>query len=183
MPLGTTPILLAAQVVVKNIEGLGLAASNREYSRLTLGETEVENRFAALDAGHTQANQSGDLNTYSMLDAPSIKAAAALVAQHKAGNCEEQSALAFDMLAKLGIRPLELMGVYLQDHVLVVAGRIAGTPMTPAAWNWDAVVCDPWAKRAYFATSLADEMQTIKSVTKGETRMSQKFELKPHAAW
>ena len=183
MPLGTTPLLLAAQVVVKNIEALGLAASNRDFSKKTLGETEVENRFAALDAAHTQTNQSGDLNTYAMLDAPSIKAAAGLVAQHKAGSCEEQSALAFEMLAKLGFRPLELMGVYLQDHVLVVAGRIAGTPLTPAAWNWDAVVCDPWAKRVYFATQLAGEMQTIKSVTNGETRMSQKFELKPHAAW
>jgi len=71
----------------------------------------------------------------------------------------------------------------MQDHVLVVIGRLSGTPLTPDAWNEDTVICDPWAKRAYFAYALADEMQTISRVTNGEKRMTQKFRLAPHAAW
>ena len=181
-PSTTHPTLLAAKVVVREIGALDIAASNRDYSKMTLGETVLEQRFSALDAGHLKAIDEG-YDTYGLMDAASIKAAAQLVAQHRAGNCQEQSAVALDKLARLGIRPLELMGVYQQDHVLVVAGRIMGTPFTYEAWNEDTVICDPWAKRAYFVYALKDEMQTIKSVTNGETRMTQKFELKRDKPW
>jgi hypothetical protein len=179
------PNLLAANVVVQQITALGIAASNRDYSNLIHGEQVTETRFQGLDAGLTQANQGG-LNTYGLNDAASIKAAALLVVQHRAGNCQEQAALAFDKLARLGVRPVELMGVYLQDHVLVIAGRLQGAlgqQCNFRAWNEDAVVCDPWAKRAYFVTELEDEMQTIRSVTNGETRMGQKFILNLNTAW
>jgi hypothetical protein len=148
----------------------------------THGEAEVERRFSALDGGMLDA-VGRDVDVYSLLDAPSIKEAARLVGQHRAGNCQEQAALAFDMLARAGQRPLELMSIREQDHVVVVVGRLSGTPSTHDAWNKDTVICDAWAKRAYFVYALEDEMQTIRSVTNGEVRMVQKFRLGPGAIW
>jgi hypothetical protein len=182
-PSTTHPTLVAAKAVVTEITGLGIAASNRDYSNRIFGEEVTEQRFRALDQGLVQANEQVDVNTYMLLDAASIKAAAQLVAQHRAGNCQEQSALAFDKLARLGIRPLELMNIYNQNHVLVVAGRLSGTESTFTAWNEDTVICDAWAKRAYFVYALEDEMQTIRRVTNGETRMTQKFKLNRNAGW
>lgn len=42
---------------------------------------------------------------------------------------------------------------------------------------------DPWAKRAYFASEFADEMQLIRRVTGGATDTVQKFELAAGAQW
>lgn len=181
-PATTHPRLLAAKAVVSQIAGMGIASSNRDSSMLAHGEAEVERRFTALDAGMLAA-VGRDVEVYHLMDAASIKEAARLVAHHQAGNCQEMAALAFDLLARAGHRPLELMSIREQDHVVVVIGRLAGTPTTPNAWNGDTVICDAWAKRAYFVHALADEMQTIRRVTNGETRMVQKFRLDTGAAY
>jgi hypothetical protein len=181
-PSTTHPVLVAAKQVVAEIVALGIAASNRESSKLALGQAALDQRFTALNAGHMQANEGG-LNTFAMGDAPSVLAAAQLVAQHRAGNCQEQAALALDKLARRNVRPLEIMDILNQDHTLVVAGRLAGNPLASEGWNSDTVICDPWAKRAYFVHALADEMALIRSVTSGETKMIQKFRLGAGARW
>src|SRR5215469_4199436 len=99
-PSTTHPNLVIAKSVVIEIAGLGIAASNRDYSNLIHGEHVTEQRFQALDAATLSAIQERDLDMCGLLDAASIKATAQLVLQHRAGNCQEQSALAFDKLAR-----------------------------------------------------------------------------------
>ena len=181
-PSTTHPTLVIAKSVVTEIAGLGIAASNRDFSNLLLGEQVTEQRFQALDRATLHGIDEG-LEMFGLNDAASIKAVAQLVAQHRAGNCQEQSALAFDKLARRGIRPLELMSILDQNHVLVVCGRLYGTPGAFRAWNSDTVICDVWAKRAYFVYALEDEMALLRRVTNGETRMVQKFRLDSGAQW
>ena len=182
-PSSTHPTFVAAKEVVKEIVALGIAASNRHFSVSFYGEEVLEQRFKALDAASAQVNSEQDLNTFDLLDAPSIKAMARIGAEHEAGNCQEQSALAFDKLARRGVRPLELMSIQAKDHVLVVAGRVAGTPGACSSWNSDTVICDPWAKRAYFVYALQDEMNLLKKFTNGVTAMVQKFKLDGSESW
>ena len=115
----------------------------------------------------------------------------------KAGNCEQMSCVAFQYLAEKGVRPLELAyfketaAVTIRpvggvdtievepDHQFVVlrrgmndteqraAGK-GGLDMSPYTdWSLDAVVCDPWAKRAYFAVNLGFESELIGRFTGG----------------
>jgi len=71
-----------------------------------------------------------------------------------AGNCGEQSILAFVFLKKKGVYPLELISGRTErtyydgrpsDHGFVVIGRALNSQLTaPETWGDEAVVCDPW---------------------------------------
>src|SRR5262249_54835003 len=73
---------------------------------------------------------------------------AVISSQIQFANCEGRAARAFLYLAALGVRPLEIMSVG-DDHAFVVVGRTAGAPGSPAGWNDDAAICDPWANDSY----------------------------------
>src|SRR5215203_2643896 len=68
----------------------------------------------------------------------------------KAGNCNEQSIVAFMDLYDLGIRPISWMYLDNGRHAFVVIGRTPKTDSNPASWGENCVVCDPWAGEAYY---------------------------------
>ncbi|MPQ69654.1 MULTISPECIES: hypothetical protein [unclassified Pseudomonas] len=188
--------LQAARVVVQGIKALGIAASNRPGDALTHGNAVLEQRHAVLNQSYL------DDGIFGFEGKAYVKAVAAAARASRAGNCEEQACLAFDMLASTGIAPLELMslrnpvgaegyqgpeirgaitgiveaGYAGPDHVFVVCGRGVQTNLQdPTTWNDDAVICDPWAKRAYFVADMADEMKLINRVSGGSMSTSQKY--------
>lgn len=80
----------------------------------------------------------------------------------KAGNCNEQSIVAFMDLYDLGIRPLAWVHMDNGTHAFVVIGRNPKSGNNPADWGENCVVCDPWANEAYYlpADSGAGILQT-----------------------
>jgi len=80
----------------------------------------------------------------------------------KAGNCNEQSIVAFMDLYDKGIRPLAWVHLDNGRHAFVVIGRKPKTGNNPKDWGEDCVVCDPWAREAYYlpADSGAGILQT-----------------------
>jgi hypothetical protein len=170
-------------------------ASNRASDRAILQN--IDDRIATMEQAYLEAapnDAAAELRTW-----------AALGVEHGVGNCQVQASVAFDYLARMDNHPkLELMSLYANnfqarqvttpvtgtqenvdapDHVFVVIGRAAGNIQNFETWNRDAVVCDPWAKRCYFALYLETEMEKINRVSGGVTRTVQMFELAANAQW
>jgi hypothetical protein len=64
-----------------------------------------------------------------------------------AGNCEEQSAMAFAYLRDTGVRPIDwcFWVVGTSSHAFVILNAAAEiVPGNFEAWSKDAVLCDPW---------------------------------------
>ncbi len=58
------------------------------------------------------------------------------------------------------------------DHVFVVIGRPNGTDATTyTTWRNDAVICDPWARRAYFARNLEFESERLGTISAGQIKL------------
>lgn len=66
-----------------------------------------------------------------------------------AGNCNEQSIVAFMFLYDRGLRPLAWMHLTNGKHAFVVIGRTPKSGIDPKEWGDGAVVCDPWNNEAY----------------------------------
>ena len=66
-----------------------------------------------------------------------------------AGNCNEQSIVAFMFLYDRGLRPLAWMHLTNGKHAFVVLGRTPKSGIDPTEWGDAAVVCDPWNNEAY----------------------------------
>lgn len=73
--------------------------------------------------------------------------------QNRIGNCGEQSAVAFMLLAEANNN--DVRGVYVErfaiskpgDHCFVVIGRERfSDPRDPSTWGENAVICDPWGE-------------------------------------
>lgn len=115
----------------------------------------------------------------------------------RAGNCDEMAKVAFDYLARNGARPIEILCFALPlasrrgaaeedmpDHTIVVIGRrISGAEQREKAgggldvpdvstWNAEAVICDPWASRAYSKDRLQAASQEIKQWTQGSATLT-----------
>jgi hypothetical protein len=129
-----------------------------------------------------------------------VKAQADAAMKHKAGNCEMQSAVAFEFLKQFQV-PLDI--IYLQmyaqnaskptkrllssdienakpDHVFVVIGRPKQTdPSNYLTWGNDAVVCDPWARRAYPAHRLGNELEALGTISAGQTKTGLRLRFDP----
>ncbi len=88
-----------------------------------------------------------------------------------AGNCGEQSAVAFVFLHFMGIRPIDILSRVYADHQFVVIGR-TGLAQNPADWGPHAAVCDPWMKKAYPAHEIGLHMgagvRAISTIRAGE---------------
>lgn len=67
----------------------------------------------------------------------------------KAGNCDDQSCVAFTYLYDNGVRPLDWMHLINGKHAFVLIGREDRSEADPATWGEDLVVCDPWNNDAY----------------------------------
>lgn len=66
------------------------------------------------------------------------------------GNCGEQAQAAFVFLDKKGVYPLDFCLTNIGGHNLVVIGREGkSNPEDISTWGSSAVVCDPWAEKAY----------------------------------
>ena len=62
----------------------------------------------------------------------------------RAGTCETQASIAFELLRKLQVaRPLDFMATTNGAHAFLVIGR-TGDAAKWQDWGADAVVCDPW---------------------------------------
>ena len=77
------------------------------------------------------------------------------------GHCAEQAAAAYCFLSGMDLHgsSVDACGVKDGDHAVVVIGRLPGSdPEQMKTWGPDAVVCDPWADKAYPLSRL-EEMQ------------------------
>lgn len=89
------------------------------------------------------------------------------------GNCGEMSRLAFSFLSRNNDAD-QLIEVYSiegrtnrvdADHVFVVIGRDPfSNPKEPKTWGAKAVVCDPWARKAYPASLIPSILQDYTNV-------------------
>jgi hypothetical protein len=103
----------------------------------------------------TGANRAQQIYNESTGDASSspldrFRQVANITVKTKAGNCNEQSIVAFMDLYDLGIRPLAWVHMDNGTHAFVVIGRPSGAGSNPANWGDNCVVCDPWANEAYY---------------------------------
>lgn len=115
----------------------------------------------------TGANRAQQIYNETTGNAPStpierFRQVANITVKSKAGNCNEQSIVAFMDLYDSGIRPLSWVHLDNGKHAFVVIGRKPKSGNNPANWGDDCVVCDPWANEAYFlpADSGATILQT-----------------------
>jgi hypothetical protein len=69
--------------------------------------------------------------------------------QGRAGNCDDQSCVAFVYLLDNKVRPLDWMHLTNKKHSFVLIGRDDTSGTDPAGWGEDVVVCDPWNDTAY----------------------------------
>ncbi|MDX7992827.1 hypothetical protein [Xenorhabdus littoralis] len=74
--------------------------------------------------------------------------------ESKLGNCGEKAIIAFSHLKMLGVKPLDLFDIDIDDrgrqgHTIVVIGRVTGNETEPSTWNHESVVCDPWSNQVY----------------------------------
>lgn len=90
-----------------------------------------------------QNNGVADFPVISRLNKKALK-------QYQFGNCGEQAQAAFVFLDKKGIYPLDFCLTNIGGHNLVVIGRKnKSNPEDISTWGASAVVCDPWAEKAY----------------------------------
>lgn len=69
-------------------------------------------------------------------------------------------ACSFIPICKLNKREVEAEKVVLSDHCMVVVGRKADSdPDDISTWGENAVICDPWARKIYAASTFAEEQQ------------------------
>ncbi|MDX7985900.1 hypothetical protein FE392_00905 [Xenorhabdus sp. 12] len=73
----------------------------------------------------------------------------------KLGNCGEKAMLAFSYLMTQGAKPIDLFDIVDTDneeqngHTIVVIGRVTGKDTKTTTWNYESVICDPWANQIY----------------------------------
>jgi hypothetical protein len=125
--------------------------------------------------------------------ADKVKSEAEYAEKHGVGNCEYQASVAFEYLKRMGIRPLDIVFYapfdqnakmpvkrlaqkdienVRPDHVFVVIGRPKQAAVsTYTTWGNDAVVCDAWARRAYFARELGNETEMLGTISAGQTKL------------
>jgi hypothetical protein len=125
--------------------------------------------------------------------ADKVKAEAQYTEKYGVGNCESQASVAFEYLKRMGIKPLDIVfyapfdkfakmpvkplgkadpEMVRPDHVFVVIGRPKESDVTTyTTWGNDAVVCDPWARRAYFAKYLGDESEMLGTISAGQIKL------------
>jgi hypothetical protein len=125
--------------------------------------------------------------------ADKVRAEAEYTIKYGVGNCEPQASVAFEYLKKMGIKPLDIVfyapfdknakmpvkplgktdpEMVRLDHVFVVIGRPKKSDVTTyTTWGADAVVCDAWARRVYFASHLADESEMLGTISAGQIKL------------
>ncbi len=100
-----------------------------------------------------------------------------LAKERKIGNCGEKAYVALEFLKV----PAELFYIGNGDHAIVVIGRKPNSnPKDYTTWGPDAVVCDPWAKKCYFAREIPEQLNNLFRVTEGERRINQLESFHPH---
>lgn len=135
--------LAASKAIITVRYFLPLGAANKAADKTA---TTIGNSTLSL----TQIMNDFLVSEYDRLDienrepAAKIAADAALGLQHKAGTCETQASVAFEMLRKMGTaRPIDFMITTNLAHAFVVIG-LTGAAADWNNWGTDAVVCDPW---------------------------------------
>jgi len=182
---------------------VGMRSNNREFDR-RLGEGDVV--AARIEANSRRQKAPAEWQA-------ELAAEVSAYVDLKAGNCDEMAKVAFVYLAKKGLSPLEvayfsnadalstrLFGTtnvedVEPDHAFVIIGRklsmsealerkkgVISIPPVES-WNFGAVICDPWSKRAYLAHRLALESEMINRVTAGRTKLCSDIRLEEGEQW
>lgn len=83
--------------------------------------------------------------------------------KYQAGNCGEQSAVAYVYLKNhKNVRKVERLSLVNGDHGFVVIGRSPlGDVADPETWGKEAVVCDPWANEYFPAEEIFDRFKKL----------------------
>ena len=133
----------------KKIEGANPNALDKLLGKMTwfLPLMTGANRAQQIYAEKTGEMPAGDSDAQKL---ERMRKVANITVKSKAGNCNEQSIVAFMDLYDLGIRPLAWVYMDNGRHAFVVIGRPSGTGSNPSNWGDDCVVCDPWANEAYY---------------------------------
>jgi len=75
--------------------------------------------------------------------------------KYGAGNCGEQSAIAFSSLRRRGVEPLTWARWSIGNHAFVILGKPRdGTAKNFADWAGTGVICDPWKGKVGFLRDL-----------------------------
>jgi len=200
----------ARQAIEKVRSAFGILAANRDSDQAAWGKKGMDQSLdLAVDLAFLEAEQNtpfktvrGEMGSVAEVREPKdiVKAQADAAIKHKVGNCEMQSAVAFEFLKQFKV-PLDIM--YLQmydknaaqstkkllskesedakpDHVFVVIGRPKATdPTNYETWGPDAVVCDSWARRAYRAATLGVELEALGTISAGQTKTGLRLRFDP----
>lgn len=182
---------------------MGMLADNRAADR-NVAVRDVD--AARLEGMRRSGAAAGDWQS-------SLAAEVSAYRDARAGNCLEMAKVAFVYLAEQGVTPLEVawltpraainvrlagtpqMADVEPDHAFVIIGRKSTAPErrrrfdgeidlpNADAWNFGAVICDPWSKRCYLSNRLALESEMINRVSGGSTTLSADPRLEEGAAW
>jgi hypothetical protein len=209
-PTPDPPYMVAAKQAIEYVRSkCGILAANRDSDLKEWKSSKSNNRDIddALDEASLEAIQNtptkrvGGMMGGEVTDPKDkVAAEAAAAKKFRVGNCEMQSSVAFEFLKQFNV-PLDI--VYLQmyernaqksvkklfgeeelarpDHVFVVVGRPKDTDVTNyGTWGTQAVVCDPWVRRAYRATNLGVELEALGTISAGQTKLGLRLRFEPN---
>jgi hypothetical protein len=207
-PVPETPYMHAAKQAIEYVRAkCGILAANRQADRLEWERKNSRDIDDALDEAAYEALINvpktivGGMMGGEVTDPKDTVAAQAEMARKfGTGNCEMQASLAFEFLKSFKKFPVDI--VYFQmfeknaqkpvkkllggtemarpDHVFVVIGRPKATDISNSdTWGPDAVVCDPWARRAYRAQNLGFEIEALGTIAAGQTKLGLRLRFDP----
>jgi hypothetical protein len=167
MPLTTEKILSYCDEVISMINvDLAIVPTNRLPIRATDPDGKLFKHFGTIDKYLSYLEKSiepimeqqrsalDELFSQKDLSQEKIIEKIAAFSQHtKVGNCEQMACLAFVFLKEL-IPQKSIELVTTDNHMFVVIGRNQKSDIAnPATYGSEAVICDPWARRSYKATT------------------------------
>lgn len=136
-------LTLATQAVAHTLDVLYKGAANR------ISDLILSFGLSTFDVLEMRDDKSYDGTPYIWKDA-------ARAIKHGCGNCGEHAAVAFMFLHAQKIRPIDFMALPKpRDHNFVIIGRASNSdPKDYLTWGDEAVVCDPWDKKAFIAKEI-----------------------------
>jgi hypothetical protein len=147
-------------------QGANNSGSQKLFRQIPVyGWIKTQNIIANARDGYEEAKRRGELKEGDWKTYIELMARTAI--QIKAGNCGEQSSVAFMYLKEAGIRPIEYFEYTDRDHAFLILNRRAGTDIANfAEWSENAVVCDPWRDATGVAGMLALWYRSTKVVSR-----------------
>ncbi len=111
-----------------------------------------------------------------------LKKTNAITSKYSLGNCYELALQSLDyILESYPDMRAELYSIGNGDHAFLVLNRAYySAAQLPETWGESAVVCDPWAKKAYFAREAYGSLKNYYRDTKEECNAIESFDPNQH---